>query len=99
RVADKDGEHGLLPIHATLDQTRGKHVRQDVHRHRDPQRGVVVGGPASASRFDGSQVVVVEWAGFDVCCAALLWGCGHGYGRFNHGDTESRRKILEGYEE
>ena len=48
-VPEKDREHGLLPVHPALNQARGKHVGEDIHRHRDPEGSVVVGAPGSGS--------------------------------------------------
>src|SRR3954468_10046236 len=70
-VAEEDGQHRLFPVHAALDQAGRQHVRQDVDRHRDPQRGVVVSAPGPASGIRGSKVPVIERTAFDVAVPDL----------------------------
>ena len=50
RVAEQDREQRLPPVHALRHQARRQHVGRDAVRHRDPQRGVVVGRPVAAAR-------------------------------------------------
>ena len=65
QVAEEDREHRLLPVHSALNQAGGQHVGEDVDRHRNPERGEVVGAPGAALGAGGREVFVVERAGFD----------------------------------
>ena len=50
QIAEKDGEDRLLPVHASGDERRRQHVGRDLHRHREPERDVVVGAPGARAQ-------------------------------------------------
>ena len=45
QIAQQNRADRLLPVHPARDQPRGKHVGAHLHRHREPQRDVVVRAP------------------------------------------------------
>ncbi len=59
-VSQEDGEHGLPPVHAAVDQAGGQHVGGDAGRHADPQHGDIFHAPAALGARGGGHVVVVE---------------------------------------
>ena len=74
-VAQKDRRDRLLPIHSPLDQTRGQHVGENVHRHRNPKRGKVVRAPVPYLSGGRSKIVVIERTGLGT--GTELSGSGH----------------------
>src|SRR6266536_2099314 len=65
RVAQKDRDQSLPPIHARTDQTRREHVSRNAMRHAYPKRSVVIGGPVSIRYLDRREVTIEERAGAD----------------------------------
>jgi hypothetical protein len=55
-VGEKDGEDGLVPVHAAVDERGGEGVGGDAGGHGDPQRGDVPGSPFAPGGGDGGHV-------------------------------------------
>ena len=59
-IAEENGEGGLPPIHALLDEAAGEGVSRDADRHADPEGGDVPCGPRPSILRNGSEVLVPE---------------------------------------
>src|ERR1700723_2381560 len=57
-IAQKHGEDRLLPIHSTRDHSASQHIRRNIHAHRHPKRGVVVGSPGPLIERNRREVFV-----------------------------------------
>jgi peroxiredoxin len=58
QVAENDRQHRLQPVHALLDQRRGKHVSRDARRQCHPEGGYVTHAPRAIGSCDRREVVV-----------------------------------------
>lgn len=59
-IGERDGEHGLFPVHAERHQTGGEQPGRDVVGHADPQGREVVRRPGASLDRDRQQVVIGE---------------------------------------
>ena len=66
-VAEQDRQQRLPPTHAERDEPAREHVGRNAMRHRDPQRGEVVGGPCATRERRGRKIAVEERARGNVC--------------------------------
>ncbi len=57
-IAQQDRADRLLPVHALGDERRRQLVSRDLHRHREPQRNVVVQTPGALRGGGGGEVAV-----------------------------------------
>jgi hypothetical protein len=62
RVAQKNRDHRLPPVHAGFDKTTRKRVSGDHNAHANPERRDVPGGPGSFRDRGRSQIAIPEWA-------------------------------------
>lgn len=72
-IAEKNGEDGLHPVHATGDEAGSKHVGGNANAHGHPERGVIVSAPGALLHGNGSEIGIVErWV--SVCERHVLAG-------------------------
>ena len=56
RVAQKDGQNGLPPVHTAFDERRGEHISRNAQAHGNPQSGVIPSVPRPFFGWDGGEV-------------------------------------------
>jgi hypothetical protein len=66
RVPEQDGEHGLPPVHALLDEAARERVGRNHDAHAYPQRRDVPGRPRPLAYRRRREVAVPQWAAGNV---------------------------------